>query len=155
MPIDEGYLFTPDRYDELLKRQFFPEKTGPESRNYREYLSRHIRDFDYVRLQVRVGEGVTPDPALLDGVQRQAIRNSKKIIDILGMKGDQATIVEVKIRVTIQALGQVLGYRHLYQEAKPDAPEPFVLIVGTYADADALRVITSNGVPVLLYPEAA
>jgi hypothetical protein len=153
MATDDGYLFTPAQYDELVRREFFPEKTKHESRNYREYLSRHIHEFDYIRLQVRVGAGLPGDPAFLEGINRQIARNSKRVIDILAWKGLQATIVEVKIRVQPQAIGQVRGYRHLFMEANPDAPEPHLLIVGTYSDPDTLRIINTEGVPVILYPE--
>jgi hypothetical protein len=153
MPIDLGYTFTPAQYPELVARRFFPEKTGPESAIYRDYLSRHIYDFDRIHLQVRVGEGLTPDPAFLDGVQRQAIRNSKKVIDVLGWKGLQPTIVEIKIRVLIQAIGQIRGYRQLFLEANPDALDPRLVIAGRYSDPDTIRVIATEGIDLYLYPE--
>ena len=153
MPSDNGYEFTPDRYPELLAREFFPEKTKHESHVYREYLSRHIHEYDRVILQVRLGVGMTPDPSHLAGVQRQAVRNSLKVIDILGWSGLQPTIIEVKIRVQIQALGQVLGYRALFREANPGALDPRLIVVGRYSDVDTLRVLGNEGIPVYLYEE--
>lgn len=151
MPSDNGYLFTPEQYPQLLAREFFPEKTKTESTVYRDYLQAHIHEFDYVILQVRLGVGMTPDPSHLEGIQQQAIRNSLKIIDILGWKGLQPTIIEVKKRVTVAALGQVRGYRQLFMEANPEALEPHLKIVGRYSDIDTLRILAVEGIEVYLY----
>ena len=151
MAIDNGYRFSREQFPELLRREFFPEKTKSESTVYRDYLSAHIHEYDYVILQVRLGQGMTPDPSHLEGVQRQAIRNSLKVIDILGVSGLQPTIIEVKTRVQVSALGQIRGYRQLYMEANPESLEPRLIVVGRYSDPDTIRILQTEQITVYLY----
>src|SRR5688572_6710639 len=109
-----GYDFGDERFEELLLRRFYPEKTDHESRLLLEYLAEHLRDFDRVSFSVRIGQGVTPDPSLLPGVQRQAERNSKRRIDFVGWNGPRATLVETKTRLGHEVLGQLVTDRMLW-----------------------------------------
>jgi hypothetical protein len=47
----------------------------------------------------------------------------------------------------------MLGYRQLFLEELPDAPEPRLVVIGRTADQDAIRILTDHGVDVLLYPD--
>jgi hypothetical protein len=153
MATEDAYLYTRDQFPALLKRSFFPEKTGRESAVYRDYLTNHVYEFDRVLLQVRVGQGLTPDPTHLEGVQRQTARNSRKVIDILGWKDQQPTIIEVKERIVPAVVGQLRAYRQLFLEGNPDAPEPRLVAVGRYSDPDTLRILAAEGIDVYLYAE--
>jgi hypothetical protein len=66
-----GYSFQRDEFPELLLRSFYPERTDKESAVIRDYLLAHLAEFDRVDFSVRVGQGQTPDPTHLPGVQAQ------------------------------------------------------------------------------------
>src|SRR5262245_8151124 len=104
--------------------KFYPERTDGESAVIRDFLLEHLEEFDSVDFSVRIGEGITPDPSHLPGVQRQTAFNSKKRIDVLAWRGPQPVIVEVKQRVTPASLGQILTYRNLWLEEHPDGLVP-------------------------------
>jgi hypothetical protein len=152
--LENGYTFDVAEFARLLIMKSYPEKTDEESAVLRDYLLEHLRDFDRVRLSVRVGEGTPPDPAHLEGVQRQTAFVTKKRIDMLAWKGSQLFLHEVKQRVSPSALGQIQTYAHLWREEHPDAPDPILVVVGRYSDPDTLRVLTANGVTVYLYETA-
>jgi hypothetical protein len=82
-----GYAFDANRFAELLIAKSYPEKTDHESALLRDYLKVHLGEFDRVEFSVRIAPAVTPDPAHLEGVQRQALLNSMNRIDMVGYRG--------------------------------------------------------------------
>jgi hypothetical protein len=151
----EGYNFTADDFAALLVRTFYPEKTDRETPIIRDYLLHHLSEFDRVSFSVRVGEGVTVPEGTLEGVARSAARSSRKRIDILGWKGHQPTIVEVKERIVADALGQLLMYRQLLLQEEPNADDPRLVAIGRYSDPATLSALAAQGVDVFLYPGEA
>jgi hypothetical protein len=151
----QGYDFPGADLATLILRRFYPERTDRESTIIRDWLLAHGAEYDRFSFSVRVGEGQTPNPDDLPGVQRSVAFSSRKRIDVLAWRGAQPTIVEVKERVTPQVLGQLVAYRDLFLEEKPDAEEPILVAIGRYSDPDTLRVLTANGITVYLYEPAA
>src|SRR5438105_5821591 len=95
----------------------------------RNWLARHEAEYDRFDYNFRVGQGSDPGPNFPQYIRDQAILNTQKRIDAIAWKGTHATIIEVKDRAGFSALGQILGYRPLFQLAFPAAPEPRLLIV--------------------------
>lgn len=153
MAIDHGYVFTRGDYGRLKVESYYPERTPRESTVIRDWLVAHAEEYDKLQFSVRIG---TP-PALnfehLNGLKRMAWYSLAKRIDILGWKGTQPDIIEVKERMTPAALGQLQTYRHLLLEELAGIPEPNLIAVGRTCDVDTLRVLSANGVTVLLYDQ--
>ncbi len=151
----EGYDYDAGAVLEAFLARHFPERTDRESGILRDYLSQHVTEYDRVSFSVRVGQGWTPDPAALAGVQRSVTWSTRKRIDFLGWSGNQPTIGELKERVSPAVLGQLRTYRQLLLEELPDVPEPRLIAIGRYSDPDTLRVLTGEGITVYLYPDSA
>lgn len=151
----DGYDFSGADLATLILRRFYPERTDRESTIIRDWLLAHGADYDRFSFSVRVGEGQTPNPDDLPGVQRSVAFSSRKRIDVLAWRGAQPTIVEVKERVTPGVLGQLVAYRDLFLEEKPDAEDPILVAIGRYSDPDTIRVLNANGITVFLYEPAA
>ena len=149
----EGYDFNGDRFEELLLRRFYPEKTDHESKLLLEYLTDNIRSFDRVSFSVRVGDGVKPDPSHLPGVQANAVRSSRRRIDFVGWQGSRATLVELKTRAGHEVLGQLLSDALLWRAEYPDGPDPRLVAVGRTSTAEEIGVLTAHGIAVHLYAE--
>lgn len=147
-----GYDFDQPRFAELLLRKFFPEKTDHESALLRDYLVRHLDDFDRVSFSVRIGAGATLAPGLTPNVQRAITFSTKKRIDLVGYRNQRATLVEAKTRVGSAVLGQLLTDRQLWLEEFPDDEEPRLVAIGRDSDDEALRVLGAHGIDVFLYP---
>lgn len=146
-----GYSFTRDDFPLLLLRTYYPERTDKESAVIRDYLVEHLSEFDAIDFSVRVGQGQTPDPTHLPGVQRNTIESSKKRIDIVARSGDQYFLIEAKMRVSHAVLGQLLTDRQLWLEDHPDALEPRLVAIGRTSDDDTIRVLTAHGITIYLY----
>lgn len=153
--MSSGYDYTRGTLLELFTRMQFPERTQRESALIKDFLEAHIEEYDTYQFSVRVGQGMTPDPTHLPGVQTNTTFSSQKRIDVVAWQGNQATIFEVKFRANPAALGQLTTYRHLWQEDNPDAPEPRLAIIARYTDPDTARVLSAHGVTVYLYDAPA
>lgn len=150
-----GYTFNSDEFAQLLIAKSYPEKTDQESALLRDYLREHLHDFDRVEFSVRIGAAVTPDPSHLDGVQRQAILNSMKRIDMVGYFGQSATLVEAKTVLSHQVLGQLLSDRLLWIAEHPDADEPALIAIGRRSTPQDLAILQSHGITAILYDAPA
>jgi hypothetical protein len=149
-----GYTWDANEFALLLLRKQYPERTQGESIVIRAFLLEHLLEFDRLTFSKRVGKGLTPDPTHPEAVQRNTVFSTQLRIDILGWRGRQPIIVEVKQRITPATLGQILTYRHWLLEEIPDALEPQLVAVGREAVDDAVVALQAHGVTVYLYPDA-
>lgn len=148
-----GYDYASADLAMLLLQNAFNEKTQKQSAVLKDYLLAHGTEFDRFSFNVRVGQGMTPDPSHPIAIQKQTVLNTQKRIDLLAWRGRQPVIIEAKSRVDPSTLGQVLTYRDLWLEDNPDAPEPELVVIGRTSDDDTLRALNARGVTVFLYAD--
>lgn len=145
------YDFTRGELTELLAQRTYPEQSREESAIIHDWLVERGQDFDRWSFSVRVGDGMAPDPAHLPGVQFSTRFSTQKRIDVIAWYGPQAWLIEVKERITPGVLGQLQTYKHLWQEANPDALEPRLMAIGRRSDSDTLGALQAHSVDVYLY----
>jgi len=104
--------------------------------------------FETVDYDFRVGKGVVIDGEPGEPWPRMAKMLSQKRIDVVGWVGDSPTIVEVKKRVGLSALGQVLGYRILFMKDLKHFPEPELLVICETISDDDHEVLEESNIPV-------
>lgn len=153
--MSSGYDYTRGTLLELFLRMQFPERTQRESALIRDFLSRHIHEYDRFSFSVRVGQGLTPDPTHLSGIQFNSAHSTKKRIDIVAWRGVQPVIFEVKFRANPAAIGQLVTYRQLWMEDNPNEPEPELACIARYSDPDSMRVFAAAGITLYLYDAPA
>lgn len=151
----DGYDFDRNTLLHLFVGMHFPERSPREDALIADFLRAHVEEYERYSFSVRVGQGVTPNPDHLPGVQQQSIRNSQMRIDMLAWQGDQPFVFEVKERANHHAIGQLLTYRHLWMEDNPDARAPNLAVVARTIEPDMERVFAAAGVTVYLYDAAA
>lgn len=147
-----GYDFTRAQLQEQLIKMQFPERTPKESAIIRDWLLRHVDEYNNYSLSVRVGQGIVPDPTHPPGVQASTSFSSKKRIDILAWRGSQPYIFEVKDRLVPAALGQLLIYRNLWMQENPSAKPPILGAIGRTSDPDTTEQLQQHGVTVYVIP---
>jgi hypothetical protein len=130
--------------------------------------------FDRYEYNLRLGSGVDPGPSYSDSSRRQWIANSMKRVDVVAVKGERVTIIEVEENPGNQAFGQLLGYQKLWRDRvanggppavhitvgvdkffPPDLPldpNPSLLLVSARVGNDALAVANGLNVPVEVVP---
>jgi len=112
------------------------------------YIDRYPGKFETVDYDFRVGKGVNIEGETGEPWPRMAKMLSQKRIDVIGWVGDSPTIIEVKKRVGLSALGQVLGYRILFMKDLKHFPEPKLLIICQMISDDDHVVLEGSNIPV-------
>ena len=99
--------------------------------------------YETVMYDLTVGEGVGKvqhdDPAVIKSWQ---MLNCRKI-DVVGFKGNDVDVIEIKPHAGPSAIGQVIGYMHLYHGYRDphSNPKP-VLITDSYEND--MRFLTAR-----------
>lgn len=96
---------------------------------WQNWLKAHESAYERFDYNVRIGPGYDPGPAYDEATRFMALANSKKRMDAVIWKGNQATLVEVKDRAGASALGQLLTYLPLWAAEHLDVPRPKMLLV--------------------------
>ena len=138
-------LLTPD----LILPQF----TWIESRMGVAWLSENLHQFDFFGFNVRIGDVVKVPEDLLPSLARGLQESSQKRVDIVAVRPENAAIVEVKVRIPIGALGQVLGYATIFQAENPTLRSIEKIVVGGDAMLDIPELLAAYGVQMVLYRE--
>ncbi|MBA7520713.1 hypothetical protein ES705_12809 [subsurface metagenome] len=129
---------------ELLPK--YPHLLGEDKEVWTRFVVKFPNRFDTVDYDVHVGTGIIPAGEVDIKTTEQWKDLTRKRIDVLGWKGKFAQIIEVKKRVGLPALGQVLGYRFLYQREYPDVFLKQPLILCSRIDKDDSDVLVNFGV---------
>lgn len=112
-----------------VKRKFYPHMVGDEIEIWGRFVDLFPGRFDSVDYDFRVGEGIPLSPGEEENFVRMAKMLSQKRIDVIGWVGDLPTIIEVKGRVGLSTVGQVLGYASLFAKEFKHFPAPQLLVV--------------------------
>src|SRR5260370_13493388 len=95
---------------------------------WKNWLYGNSTRFDRYEYNVRLGDGVDPGPSYPDSSRRQWIANSMKRVDVVAVKGERVTIIEVEENPGLTAFGQLAGYVVLWRGRIANGGPPFVLL---------------------------
>lgn len=126
--------------------------TEEHERIARAWFDKHCREFDEVEFQVHLGTQLDIGPSFDADTRERAALSSQKRADIVVSNKDVVTIVEVKERITIGALGQALGYAVLWHAEHPDTRRVESVVIGSYIALDVAELLQAHGVQVELFP---
>jgi hypothetical protein len=147
-----GVSVPPVNLTRLLDQIQYPGMTYVESEITRAWLKTHGAEYESIDFNVRLGEGVQLAGEWDDSTRRAATMLSQKRADIVALRAGVVTIVEVKVRIGLPALGQLIGYRELWRREHPDAGFIRLLAIGRGAVEDVDLVFRSQGVEIETFP---
>jgi hypothetical protein len=137
---------------ELLEKRHLPGMTPEESAIARAWLEAHAAEFDSAEFNVRLGQGIEPQPDWDESTRRFAAASTTKRADVIARRGVDVTIVEVKVRAGLSALGQVLGYRDLWLTQNPGTAVTALVVAASAAEPDVQSVLQQQGVRLEIFP---
>jgi hypothetical protein len=126
----------------------FPGMLPREVLIFRNWLGTHESEYDSFDYNARVGAGFDPGAGWDESIRAMAIANSQKRLDVVGWKGTQATLIEVKDRAGASALGQLLTYAPLWSTAHQDLPRANMRLVTNRLQPDIGVVASYWGIAV-------
>lgn len=94
----------------------YPHMRADEARIWTRFLQKTDLEFTRVTYDLHLGVGVLPLPADPDYMRRLLSAVTKKRVDAVGETDTDIWIFEVKPRISMSALGQLVTYFELYQE---------------------------------------
>lgn len=127
-------------------RHKYPHLLGEDKEVWDRFIKNNPGRFETVDYDFKVGEGVKVFTTTDDKAKQYWETLTKKRIDVIGYKRDFATIIEVKKRVGLYTLGQVLGYRFLFHREHPDIKLLPVLVVCERIGKDDIDVLNHYGI---------
>ena len=127
-------------------RHKYPHLIGEDTEVWNRFILNYPDFFDTVNYDVKVGKGISPEPTQNEDSKRQWANLTKKRIDVIGYKNNFVTIVEVKKRVGLYTLGQILGYKFLFLRENPDLKSISTLIVCSAIHSDDIDVLNHYGI---------
>ncbi len=130
------------------ERYKYPHMKGQEVDVWERFMTLNPGFFMTVDYDWRVGRGMNVPFPVTENISRMARMLSQKRIDVLGWIDDRPTIIEVKKRVGIQTLGQVLGYKVLFEQEFPNILKPEMMVVCQDIERDDQDVLDSYKIPV-------
>ena len=128
---------------ELLR---YPALMPLEVAVLKEWLRLHESEYDRFDYNVRVGVGHDPGPTYPQNMRDMGIAITQKRIDAIAWKGNDPTLIEVKNRATLAAVGQIVSYDVLFKQDNPLSPEPKLLLIASKFDPDVYPVLRTQGV---------
>ena len=129
-------------------RYKYPHMVGEDSTVWERFIKKFPDRFDSVDYDWRVGDGMILDPDTDENIKRMTKMITQKRIDVVGWNQEFPTIIEVRCRIGLGILGQILGYRTLFEKDFPNILKPRILVVCEIIGKDDLAVMESYNVPV-------
>ena len=114
----------------------YPHMSPEDTQVWNSFIKSYPDYFDRCAYDLRVGRGTEPSPSLSPEYQKMVTDLSQKRIDVVAMKRQYVTIIEVKKYAALSACGQILVYRYLFRSDFPDYINPHMLIVYNQLDPD-------------------
>lgn len=122
-------------------RYKYPHLIGEDKEVWDRFVRKYPDRFDTVDYDVHVGSGIE-SPEEVDTKSAEQWKDlTRKRIDAVGWNNNLPTIIEVKKRVGLPTLGQVLGYRFLYLREYTEISFAPLLIVCSQIDKDDRDVL--------------
>lgn len=143
---------TQHELDLLLVQIQFPAMTYVESQITRHWIRAHGLEYDKIEFNVRLGEGVNLGEGYSDATRRAALLSSQKRADIVAWRGDRVDLVEVKVRINLGVIGQLLGYETLWNIEHAKTPVARKIAIGRSVLTGLDPVIRDRGIEIEVFP---
>ena len=130
----------PGKYNYEIRHKY-PHMIGEDSDIWSRFVYKFPHRFDTVNYDIKVGSGID-SYIISDNKMRTYWQNlTKKRIDVVAFKDDRTTIIEVKKKIHLFTLGQILGYHFLYSREYIEEKPISMLIVGGTIDLDDIDIL--------------
>jgi len=144
----------PTKYP-LEKRRKYPHMRPEDVRIWERFLDAHSPLNAVVAYDVHVGSTPPlPDDAP-EYLKKHVAAVYPKKIDAVMYFPTQTLVTEIKPFAGLTALGQALGYRHLFINDYPFAPQPVAAIITDTAQPDVPSLCRKLGIVLIEVPQDA
>lgn len=132
--------------------QVFKHLLPAERRIWEAFLEGHGSYFESFEYDVHVGEGIPPDPSWDEVYKKQIAATSRYRIDVVGRRGREVWIIEVKPEAGASSVGQLLTYKKLYIQEFGIQDILYLAVVTDMLRHDMSGVFEEYGVKYFIVP---
>lgn len=130
----------------------YPGMRAAEILVWREFLKANGASYDGFDYNSRLGAGVTPPDSIVEPYRSASIAASKLRSDVIGWRGGLPTIFEVERYAKPDAIGQILGYRALWENAGGSVASPALALVCADYNPHILPALTEHSIDLYVFP---
>lgn len=135
------------KYEKLSK---YPHMKPEDIAVWERFLIAKPDFFERVDYDYKVGEGAPQAPTLPENIARDGKILTQKKVDVVGYKGDDTTIVELKPIADMRALGQILSYFQLYISTESLTGDVFKLVIAGEIERELEAVFEEQSIEVII-----
>jgi len=139
--------------DQALSQDRLPGQLPVEAALTRAFLLEHGAAYHWIATNVRLGVGDDPGPAYPDYARRYAVATTQKRADLVGFRDKTVDIFEVKVQANLSEIGQLIGYKTLWNREFPATPADLLGVIARHMSLDTMTVLLAQGMPLFLYPD--
>ena len=103
-------------YKKLLK---YPHLKAEETEIWSRFIEKYPDAFESVEYDVLVGAGAEVEPEESEEMRKDIEYLTKKKIDVVGFKGDEISVIEIRKRAGLDIVGKLVSYVELYRDIAP------------------------------------
>jgi len=139
--------------EQSLAAPYLPGFQRGEQLIAKTWLATRPPSSDAFGFNVRIGQGVEAPADVPEFARRFVLKTTQKRIDIVEFHAGTVSLWEVKIQANLGALGQMLGYRHLWERQFPAWAVKDAGVLCHLIAPDTAAVYAKHGMPFYLFAE--
>lgn len=132
------------------KRHWYPHMMPYDVAIWERFIEKYPDAYDFVSYDVKVGSAPAFDTVANPETGGDAINLYLRKIDVVGHKGANIDIIELKPKAGSSALGQVVGYGILYERDYTPPTKPGLVVITDVLGNDMQHLGDSMGVKVIV-----
>lgn len=132
------------------KKPWYANIRDAERAIWERFIDKYPDAYDEVAYNVKVGEG----SEIPEGTEENLAKGFKELtqhkIDVVGFKGDRIDIIELKDYAGTRAIGQVIGYRRLFNRGYNPSTPPSLVIITDVLRADTKIIAEEENIKIIV-----
>ena len=113
------------------------------------FIETHPDYFESVDYDVLVGEGMVFGDVTKNRYAADFQMLTQKKIDVVGHKGDEAHIIEIKPNAGPTAFGQIVAYKQLWTKKYPEVSNVKMVVLTNEPQSDFEGIFAANGIELI------
>ena len=132
------------------KRYHYPHMKPEDKAIWERFIMKYPAAYDTCQYDVNVGSPPPFDPTVNPATGGEISNLYYRKIDVVGHRGSQVDIIELKPKAGTSALGQVRGYVTLYKRDVNPAASPRAVLITNELLPDMEQLAKSMGVTLII-----
>jgi hypothetical protein len=132
------------------KKSWYPNMRDKETLIWERFLAKFPDAYDEVVYNLKLGEGADIPEGTAENIARDFKELTQHKIDVVGFKGNNIDIIELKPYAGVGAIGQVIGYRDLYITYIDRNANPNLVVISDVLRNDTKTIADKQNIKLII-----